>query len=837
MVLVALAVPCLLLANSPVTQQHAVAAPENAMSVSRFEINDGVVSSMPAAHRRDGSLDAFDSTIWFDDFEGSRPAWTPEDLTLSPLYWHLDSRRALGGTGFAWACWDSATNHYADHWLQYLVTPTLDLSATSNPTLAFKARWKTEQPVGATAPYDSWDGWNMWVSTDNGTNWSILQPTSPSYTALHAFSWGDIWGMGPDIPVFSYTEGSNCDTVYQPMVFDLSAYRTANVKIRWGFASDDGFSGTDDPTYFGLAVDSIRLVDGANTVFSNDGTLDSFTRDHNTPIGQNWVYDQVSNHSPTHEWRCTPTNNLLCGVTSSDIALPALGANQTLSLRYWVWADQPGFQGAGNTLADFYDVWVVTPDSTVRVAYDYAYNDGAPAPGGNSLNGWVFRTRGLTTGGTQLATIDLSAYAGRTIKLMYRVRYDGQDTTGVGTGVHIDDIAVIFTRAFSNDLSCNSVVVKFPTTVGLPQKYQFTVKNEGLANQGPAIRSRVKFVKPDGTIQGIDSLVVLTAPLIPGQDTTSTRVWTPAVTGSYRVRVASAQTVDEDRTNDTTYTAINVPLNSDSNFAVTVRPAGQYELAYHLRDMTSALLNPRYVRYTPLADGVPSATVNAHDITTVRIMWQFDANIFTLPGHVAHAWVEFWQPGADTAHPGALINRIEVAIDTNATIGAASKPHWWTLNTAGVPGLQNRSGDFWVSITPKDSIAGEALPHIMGKSSLPASYDGHNYTLRIDTVGTPLNPSPSRFCVQTTIVPTTTSTPAAVSDLTAIRVGYTDDVQLNWDPAARATGYHVYRMTSIGQNYLTGTRLTALPTTATSFIDTGVLASGLKFFYVVVAIN
>jgi len=835
-ILILIAVPCVMLAKAPVRSSGPVRTPVAMTQFTPPALNDGVLDMVPQHRGRDGSLDAFDSTIWVDSLEGSHAAWTTQDLTIAPNYWHLDPRRALGGTGLDWACWDSTRNFYDNNWLQFLITPVMDLSGTTSPTLAFQARWKTERPVTPQAPYDSWDGWNMWVSTDNGGTWSILQPTSPAYTRQASFAWGNIWNYGPNIPIYTYTDGSNVDSIYQPMLFDLSAYRVANVKIRWGFASDGGFSGIDSASYFGLAVDSIRIMDGATTILSNDGSLDSFTRDHNAPIGQNWVYDQVTNHSPTHEWHCLPANGLLCAVMSPQISLPNLGANQTLSLRYWVWDDQPGFQGQGNSLADLYEIYIVDSDSTARVVYDYAYNDGALPPGGNSLNGWVFRTRGLKTGGVAQGTIDLSPWAGKLINIQYRAVYDNQDTSGVGTGIHIDDIAVVFTRAFNTDLACVDQTVKMPTTVGLAQKYSYTIMNEGLTNQGPAIRTRVRVIKPDNTAQ-FDSLIVLTAPLSANQETTATRTWTPAVTGCYRFRTQSAQTGDEDRTNDTLYSATNVPANPDSNFAISVRPAGTYELGYHARGMTSALLNPRYIRYTPQQDGVPVATVNAMDITTVKVMWQFDANIPSLPQQGALVWIEFWEPGADTAHPGALINRIETRIDTSETIGAASLPHWWTLNVAGTPGLQNRAGDFWVSITPKDSIAGEALPHIMGLAPTPASYDGHNYTLRIDTLGSPLNPSPSRFCVMTTIVPTTTSTPPAVTDVTAIRVGLTNDVELDWSAAPRATGYQVYRLTSVSQVYTTGTKLTALPVTTPTFTDTNILATGLRFFYVVVAVN
>jgi hypothetical protein len=310
--------------------------------------------------------------------------------------------------------------------------------------------------------------------------------------------------------------------------------------------------------------------------------------------------------------------------------------------------------------------------------------------------------------------------------------------------------------------------------------------------------------------------------------------WTPAMTGSYYLRARSSLSRDQDRSNDTTWTPINVPLNPDSNLAVTVRPAGEYELAYHTRQLTTRFSNPRYVRYTPLADGVPGATASAFDITTIRAMWDYDAQ---LADTGAKVWIEFWEAGPDTDHCGELINRIETKIDTSETIGYLGLEHWWTMDVTGTPGLQNRSGNFWVSMTAKDNIGGGLYPSPLGGYVDPEFYDGHHYVVRLDCTGTPLNPSPGRYLLQTTIEATSTSTPDPVSNLVILWDGANGDAILTWSAAARATGYHVWRLTNPMQDYQTGTRLTVLPLTTTTFTDTNPLALGSKFFYVVIGIN
>ena len=126
----------------------------------------------------------------------------------------------------------------------------------------------------------------------------------------------------------------------------------------------------------------------------------------------------------------------------------------------------------------------------------------------------------------------------------------------------------------------------------------------------------------------------------------------------------------------------------------------------------------------------------------------------------------------------------------------------------------------------------------MGKSSDPASYDGHHFVIRLDTVGTPLNPSPGRYLLQTTIKPAADpNPPALVTNVVIWRDDNTNNIKLHWGPALHATGYYVYRLTTPFQTYTTGTRLNSLPITATDYTDVGVVPTGATYFYVVVGIN
>jgi hypothetical protein len=654
--------------------------------------------------------------------------------------------------------------------------------------------------------------------------------------------------MGPGISAWG-------DTLYYqvwvPFEFDLSGYKQDSVMVRWTFCSDGGFSGcSDDSSFFGLLVDSLRIADGATTLFSNDGTLDEMTPGGNPIAGDTWVHtdstygpaDCGTTLSADSCWRAGVAYNLNCAVAS--YLTPVLPTGYTrLEVHYWVLCDMPDSDGDNdNSLEDLYE-WQASPDGVAwtRIGYDYGYNNGEVAPGGNSLTGWVLRTKGLMMPGPTQQGLSLKPWEGQQVYLRCVVSTDCNDDGGVGYGVHIDDVAIHGIRSFEHDLSCSEVIVPFPTTVGLTRDFGYRIVNEGLSNEGSVIRSQYWVFRPNGTQQITANPTIDSTTLVTGQDTVLTpsnsspwTAWIPDVTGPYLLRARSNLLTDADRSNDTAWTPTNVPLNPDSNLAVTVRPAGEYELAYHTREMASAFLNPRYVRYTPSADGVPAGTVSAYDITTIRVVWQYDE---VLADTGATTWIEFWEAGTPTS-PGALINRIATEIDTTETVGWASKTNWWTLNLAGTPGLQNRSGDFWVSVTAKDSIGGGPLPLPMGKTSDPAFYDGHHFVIRLDTVGTPLNPSPGRYLLQTTIKPTADpNPPALVTDVVIWRDDNTNDIKLDWSPALHATGYHVYRLTTPYQTYTTGTRLTALPITATAYTDAGVVPAGTKYFYVVVGIN
>jgi len=203
----------------------------------------------------------------------------PDDIDFAalsltvPVKFHIDDFNAYDGN--SWWCGDRELGGYDNRWLQYLQTPLLDLSGTANTKLEFKGYWAIEGTSGTTDPWDGWDGCNVWISTDGGEDYSVIEPEFPEYNCQHLWSFGhpeEGWNLGENIAGW----GGKSDG-WVDVAFDLSEYSShtsSGVILRWAFASDLAYCTEDDPSLYGFFVDNIKVSDDSKVIFENYGEDD-----------------------------------------------------------------------------------------------------------------------------------------------------------------------------------------------------------------------------------------------------------------------------------------------------------------------------------------------------------------------------------------------------------------------------------------------------------------------------------------------------------------------------------------------------------------------------------
>ena len=182
----------------------------------------------------------------------------------SQKLFHPDTFRAWDS--LSWWCGDTTIGGYYNSSLQYLETPPLDLSNTNTPTLSWMGFWALENPIGVFPPYDGWDGCNVWISVNGGETFEVIHPVNPIYDCgcLYSFSNPYGWNLGI-VPGWAGQNGT-----WTPVEFNLSAYKSDSVIIRFAFAADEGLCTLDDTSLVGFFIDDIEVADGSTIIFEDD---------------------------------------------------------------------------------------------------------------------------------------------------------------------------------------------------------------------------------------------------------------------------------------------------------------------------------------------------------------------------------------------------------------------------------------------------------------------------------------------------------------------------------------------------------------------------------------
>jgi len=165
----------------------------------------------------------------------------PSDWTLSGQ-WQWGTPSSVGPS----SCFDGTAGcvgvvmngNYADN-DDYdtctLVSPTFDLTNATGPVMTFQQYIHTEGCC---------DGGNVWVSTNDGANWTLIgnSDIEPDYYAA------SIDGQA------AYS-GDHSTEGWQPVTVDLSAYAGQSIKVRFSFRSDSSVE------YPGWYIDEVAILD------------------------------------------------------------------------------------------------------------------------------------------------------------------------------------------------------------------------------------------------------------------------------------------------------------------------------------------------------------------------------------------------------------------------------------------------------------------------------------------------------------------------------------------------------------------------------------------------
>lgn len=579
--------------------------------------------------------------------------WTFYDASNLPPYWHPDTIPG-GGPDSAWWCGISEYRGYGNYWNQVIQTPMLDLTATTNPILACKLWVSMEN--------GNYDGVTFWISTNGGNSFTVINNVNPPYNAtnLNAAS-SLVWNYGNNIPGYS---GESYG--FRVITANLTNFRQDSVIIKWTLLSDRAISSETRDTMRGAYLDSIRIVDGMNILFADDGNQMGPGRLQPMPtwgFGVYWTWSNSQYVSPPTAANCDDDmpNQASC-LVSPPIQLPLMATY----FRFQVKCDMPDSTHAGsNYLRDYYRVEIMGPDSVWRwMISDYAR-------GGRGYPNWYDYGPGSPYNGN--LQLNLSAYAGQTIRLRWKAITD-YDNSPSGTGLWIDDVRIYGTNAPLYQILPLEMRIPFPTTLGrdLTENPFIRIKNIGA-----------------GTIRNLQWELRLNSGQFVQQPTIPIIHSDSIYTTLFSFEMDSVQSF---------YPAVRFTLPNDSIVfkeydEVIIRPPNFYELGYDTRNFW-------------IGDTMPSGR-------SIAVRFQPSTENFTGSFNVYQArfatrgdqsgYVHLKIMTASGARPGStLLDTIVVC-----TPGDPNRAKWYDFTVAGRPEVTNRTGTIWVVL---DRVPGQPLP-------------------------------------------------------------------------------------------------------------------------------
>lgn len=650
-----------------------------------------------------------DDSVYYEyGFEDGLGDWTTIDMTNPGLTWHSTESHAIDGRSF-WAGKEELGG-YDNHWLQYLVTPALNLQGRQNLRLTFNITWACEDPQVSppnqdsadTRGYDAWDGCNVWISTNNGQSWNVIRPTRPAYNYESLFSFGFEWDMGRDIPGWCGFSDSA-----QAAEFDISQYAQNNVKIRWAFCTDPAWNTVDDANAIGMVIDNLVVRDANGVVWQNNGdALGDLTRDQGPVSGDHWEITEDDAHSGRFSARCPIEANLSNAIVTPAIEIP--GGGWYTYFDFWVRADGRAYDSNGDTgLDDFFEVQVSTDGiAWERIIYDYCRQDVDNVP----LPEWTdeFHYYGPDTTFRDdypewKRKLNLTQFAGQEIYLRWRVQTDDNLDGDQGTGFYIDDVRFMISQRRQDDVGIQWVWLKYPNAMGMTTPGRLSVRNVGMADQ----QRVTKYYRIDqGNAVAIVPWEGLAADSIKeyGFTITANRI---LYADSSDVKVYINSSPDSSNLNDT------LTLQDVVFYPANIWKLGYDNRKYTLRSDFARGSGP-LIKFTPVDDAIRGN----FDVKAFRVRWngaQGDQSVETRMHIYRDAQGEL---GAE------LFNGIVTVT------GDDILPNVHVIDLTGIDAVKNMATNFWVWF---EILRDDFYPQIVGDEANFGtghyfSYDGQQAT-------------------------------------------------------------------------------------------------------------
>lgn len=529
----------------------------------------------------------------------------------------------------------------------------------------------------------------MWISTDDGANWEVLDMLSPAYTCTSMYSFGQEWGMGPGIAGWGGFSGGVTPGVWRDANTSLTGYTTSTVKIRFALCSDPVWCTRDQPELTGMFVDNIIVEEGATRYLLNNGEgiaipSDLIPTPGMPPTGNYWHLSEPgfpTPPSPTHVMEMSDGAGSYDPDIYNALVSPVIDLTTVSPESGSVYCD---FYVRGSINVNDPDPFPDVDNWTVQISpdggfawyyYSNPWNQGTTnyvitdVPSAYSL--WSE----IVSGGA----IDLNPYIGYEVQI--RVVFQSDPDQYAGEGILIDDFIVEYVMGLEHDCGADMMLVPMPTSARFDTIHcSVELHNYGINAEGqvPAFW-RVNY--------GVAQPLLPWTSLDPGAMTLKEWGWLTPAPGNYFMDSYTQLAGDMDLANDTSKAGL-----------VEVTPADVLEFGYDNRQYSYEpsyyyfFLGPgqgAYVRFTPEDDGID-----------FNMNGQYLKAIFRDTGTIR---VHIYEPDTPT-QPGPEVTNFDQAV-------TLIFPNWQTFDITGVEFLQNTRTDFWAWF---EVIQPDSTPHITG---------------------------------------------------------------------------------------------------------------------------